>query len=453
MPRTPAWLKALIPHSRGARERPGSGREMPPQEKERLQGLAFRNAYKRLKEEKLRKMPAAEKSGGFRTAFQGLKADAKNEAGFRAETAHLLRELRQKRLLGKGRGSDIFLKKPNKIRLLQKATSKGGTGEGTGYLKEMGVYGIIGHSFLRFFAARPYVKAKRKAVAGALEMIATVKSKNFRRFVHATARFLYDNYRNRGTAIFDPEAEGTIYEVFGRLARKNNDFKKIYNVEGETTGVGRQFFRYLIRENILGNFRFVKGIHDKPDFEMKMDAIRYCTVGDEVDPREKTDARRIDFIYDIFQPGNEVSVLDTYRGQTEKGRPYRMVLNNAMQALIGVQYKAKARHGLDMRETYSYFRKVCSYYGIAPEDVHAYARDLYYGPGRRRLEDYSNPERARLFQIREMVKDVYGFPTPLEMKLYGAPRRQQPTTTMPPDRQPPISLPPGGVTFKPSKRK
>ncbi len=371
-----------------------------------LREKALKNAYERLKKHKLGK---AQKQGAadFRTEFHNLKADAKNEALQRAETAQLLWGLRNKNLVAHGRGSNLFIEKTPKIKALQRATSRGALGEGTSYLKEMGIYGIIGHSFVRFFAARPYVKAKTKAVASALEMVAAAKSKNFRRFVFATTRFVYDNHRNRGTAIYDQLAEGIIYDVFGKLARKNKDFAKIYNVNGEPSNVGKQFFRYLINENILKNFKSVKTMHGKQDFEIKMDAIRYCTVGDRIDSREKNYARTLDFVHDIFQPGNEVSTLDTYKRMGEKSEAHHMVFNNALQALISLQYKAKTIHRIEPSEIQSYFRKVCNYYSIKEEGVHKYAFDLFYSMGSPTPGDFSNPLRKRLFEVKEMIKEVY----------------------------------------------
>ncbi len=289
------------------------------------------------------------------------------------------------------------------------------------YLKEMGVLGIVAHVGVRIGAAQWINSSKRKEVVQTLRTMAAARAKRFRSLVFATSRYLYANHLRQKSPFFDPHAASAVYDVFGELAKNSNEYKKNYSVTGPLAVTGKKYLRYLIRTQMVSNFRFLKENYS----DEKIAALKWGLIGEQIDQlTEQADLERLKFVTSIFGESGEVSLIDRYQKNPH-------ARNMVLRSLIGLQHKARR---LERNERAAFYRKVCAYYAIDPREVYEYAKGLANDPAIQRLTgQYLSPEQEQLVETARQAKKVYEFPDTQSPRR--KPRAVQPRIQLTPGAQ------------------
>ncbi|VVC00261.1 Uncharacterised protein [uncultured archaeon] len=375
----------------------------------------------------------------------------------KAKATQALASMMEKGQLGPG--SELLLKRSRTGKALAAITER--SDPGAAYLPNMGAWGVLAHALGITAIAKGHAARKRKVVLAAIGAHIRAQPENFKYLVFSVARFLQQNHEYRHTAIYDPNAEKAIHELFGRQAEKSKEYsKKFPRAERQALeDYGKQYLRSIIRNSLFSNFEFLQRQHGNPE---KMAALRYALVGGFVDPLTETrDRDRILFVQDIFAK----DIPELNRGAGKGMRP------RAFQALIRV--RSRAMDYLGTREAVNFYYQVCSYYNIKPREVDRYAIDLYWGkthlarPGKpemlkerprikrgldaEKIEEYEKGIRtatAREKELKERIMQIYG-----EDALERYKPKQGKTTEPAEIYTPAIVLPSGGITFRPARKR
>ncbi|MDD5148441.1 MAG: hypothetical protein PHH08_03165 [Candidatus ainarchaeum sp.] len=306
---------------------------------------------------------------------------------------------------------------------MSRVTGKSDVGEAVEYLKELGLAGVLVHGGIKAAARLGHIESKRREVLKTVRLLTNAKAKRFRSLVFAVGRYLYHNRMAEGTALYDKRAEHSVYSLFGELAQKSSEYKRLFDLENSPAANGQNYFRFVIRNEMILNFNFLKENYS-PE---KMQALRYCLVGDKVDElTEHQDLERLKFVSSIFGEAGEVATIDRFLHNPRQHE-------RAIRALISMQYKARF---LDIKERDSFFRRACKYYGISQEEVYGVAKAIYHDPNiqgkRGRL---LSAEDRQLLETARQAQAVYDF----------QPRTASPARERPKQKGPRIVLTPGAL--------
>jgi len=311
-----------------------------------------------------------------------------------------------------GHHSDLFLRRgPIEARIGKLSQTESQTveqlpqaGAGGALLYALGKYGFGGH----------FIRRKRSDVLKALELHIAAKPSSFKTLVFATARLMEQNHSMRGGVLHDREIEPAIMGLFGKMAEKSGEYNKKYpRAERQAlVDYGQQYFRHLVREELLSEFSFLNKQHQDPT---KMKAFRYALIGGEIDnAAEETDVKRINFITTIFE--KDIPEINRFHNMPKRK-------DRALQAIIRVRWKAMKSVGT--HEAIKFFYQLCDHYKITPRQIDNYAIGLYWG--RERIKPVNNPSRgkmtkeqrdrqeidsrtahAREKELKERILDIYG---------------------------------------------
>ncbi|GEM_PF-6623719 len=291
--------------------------------------------------------------------------------------------------------STIFLKRSKVARAIAQVTGRGNK-PGDLYLPNIGFGGAVAHAVLSFVAGKPHIWRKRSDVLKAIRLWPKAQPHRFNALVLATARFLYDNHLRRQSPIFDKKAEPAIFEEFGRLAQQSTGYKQEPN-RSDLMESGKQFFRHIIRNDLLGNFEFVLNASKNPE---KMAALKYGLVGEVIDPlTEQSDLERLQFATSVFS--EDIPAIERHHAK----KPEKKF---AFQAMIRIQAKA-IRRLANHNERIRFYEQVCRHYGINQKEVDEYAYDFYF-KSRQRMrakKEFTNAERHAM-ELNRQIEEVYG---------------------------------------------
>lgn len=323
-----------------------------------------------------------------------------------------------------GTGSSLFTHRTGKEAVIARAAAE----KDTQQLPQAGIWGIVAYALGKYGLGSFMARRKRKEVLQGIKAYTDAKPGDFRRLVFATARYIYSNHVLKGTIIHDKKSEAAIYELFGELAQKSTDYssKNPRRENQSITEYGKEYFRSLVRENLLSDFKFIQRHFADPE---RREALKYCLIGEIVDPlTEEADIKRLTFITDIFR--KDVPELNRFHDARTGTR------DRALQALLRLRFKAN--NFLGTKEAVNFYYQVCEYYRIQAREVDIYAMEIYWGarklsrpgkpkgkPDARQRAEYERELRtasAREKEIKERIEAIYGRET-LE-KFRPKPARQ-----------------------------
>ena len=246
--------------------------------------------------------------------------------------------------------------------------------------------------------------------------------------VFAISRLLLMNRKkmHSKSPLYDDRIETEIFTFFGQRAMEDGRFAALepFNRNTPIDEYGKAYFRSLVRKHVLGNFAFLKQHYRGVDRKF---ALEFAMVGDNVKGPEKVDAKRIDFIASIF--GKEIKEIDAaYNTQPQRRKIY--------DALIGIQAKAKEMLPSE-EERISFYRKVCSHYKVGRSEVDRFAKSFYKRTKNLMARRPQLTEELRLADdLCKQIETVYGDWVKVQKV-----------------KPPKYIIPPGGVTFRPQKRR